>query len=182
MQPPCCSRPSCSHPHGGRRPPEVTVPRRASRLCADFVSRSRLVGSLVDDAEADAVRIDQDDEVFVPPVFPLVPGRAKAKKTVDLALLIRRLEIEVHPTDLPERRQRFRDAIEGDVGAGACRVGEHHPAVVRRLPRDVPGAHFPNLPPIRVRLRSGRDRARDVGSDQETSMRITQFLVPLGRT
>jgi hypothetical protein len=52
----------------------------------------RLVG-FVDDAEAVAVRVDEDDEVVVGAVLAFVGGRTEAEQPLDLRGLISRVEV-----------------------------------------------------------------------------------------
>ncbi len=71
-------------------------------------------------------------------MLALVARRAETEQPLDLCRLVGGVEVEMHPAHVAERRQAvFGDAVERDVRAHSGRVGEYHPAVPRRLARDV---------------------------------------------
>ena len=99
------------------------------------IALARNAPVLIDDAEAVAVRVDEDHEVVVRPGFALVAGCAQSQQALNLAYSIIGVKVEVHAAHLAQR-WRLLDTIERDVRAAPGRVGEYDPAVLRRRLRD----------------------------------------------
>ena len=103
---------------------------------------TRDASGLIDDAEAVAVRVDEDHKVVVRAGFSLVAGCAQSQQALDLACSVVGVEVEVHAADLAQR-WRLLDAIERDVRAAPGRVGEYDPAVLRRRLRQIAERRLP---------------------------------------
>jgi len=64
----------------------------------------RLVG-FVDNAEAVAVGVNEDDEILVRAVLPFIAGRTEAEQPLDLRRLISGIEVKMNAAEFAERRQ-----------------------------------------------------------------------------
>src|SRR5829696_7430756 len=99
------------------------------------VNRARLpsLGGLYD-AEAVAVGIFQHDKVVIQAIFLRVPGRPDPDQSLHLALLVVRVEVQVHPASLPDVFQGFRKPLQRHLGSSPLGIMKVHPTVLRGLP------------------------------------------------
>src|SRR5215207_1468413 len=113
--------------------PRLSASSFSSQLPNTLEGRLTSVGSL-NYAEAIAVGIFQHDKVSIRAVFLRVTGRPDPDQPLHLALLVGRVEVQVHPAGFAEGLKGLRNPVEGHVGAPPLGIAEDHPAVLRRLP------------------------------------------------
>src|SRR5215211_2552167 len=100
------------------------------------VNRDRLIPLRgLNDAEAVAVGIFQHDKVGIRAIFLRVAGRPDSHQPLHLALLVVRVEVQVHPAGFPDGLERLRNPLQRHVGtSSSLGIAKDHPTVLRGLP------------------------------------------------
>src|SRR5918995_4977742 len=113
--------------------PRLSGISSSRRLPNSLENRLTPVGGL-NHAEAVAVGIFQRDKVVIRAIFLRVPGRPDLDQPLHLALLVVRVEVQVHPAGFAEGLERLRNPVQRHVWSSPLGITKDHPTVLRGLP------------------------------------------------